>query len=651
MIIKNKRLIEQFGTDDITFESITPYISQGKSLVLTEADFSRDDGSRQELEELVKIIPNLASFIRIERESESFDVNEALKTFPLNELKELYIHGNLDDMDLHISEDFKQLGRLCFDGDKSLGVRNHLGHVKIDKPYIHTLLDGISGFKKLDMHPFYQYHSSIVCEDRKSAQAFRFRSPQIKYKGKNIHYAVKTKLDFAELTEDIIRPMTPKQYKKFLEILPLITSNAPEMNVDAKSFTYINGLLIQKDAILSTSMEEFDGHEDELFAKKEALSIEFGSIKDLPLERAIELQQMAKEKGKPLFVELENEDYKEQYSIEEYIECRKTLEEMLSKAFEGMPEGAGEMEKFKRIYEIISKSISYDHSATGSRKANSTILKKYSSRNLKCLLTGKGVCAGYADVLKAICDLAGIECEYVSGNFHTKIPFIKVGERIRDALDGVIPFSPDGSILLTGGHAWNRVKIDGKWYNVDATWDHDYFKSGKVPKWFGISDKSMKKSGRTYDNKIEEDATTDLSMEERGRIFSHLKNHHLSDSKKSLYGFNEQLARYSELELEPEDFETPPSANLSMWDSFKGAAKNFFGRIQKTFEKTRTRLFGSKHELIEEPKSEPEEKNEDANSFDQYVVEGIDGRIHQDAAAKRGKGKLINRDKGDISGR
>ena len=22
-----------------------------------------------------------------------------------------------------------------------------------------------------------------------------------------------------------------------------------------------------------------------------------------------------------------------------------------------------------------------------------------------------------------------------------------------------------------GGHAWNQVKVDGKWYNIDVTWD------------------------------------------------------------------------------------------------------------------------------------------------------------------------------------
>lgn len=50
------------------------------------------------------------------------------------------------------------------------------------------------------------------------------------------------------------------------------------------------------------------------------------------------------------------------------------------------------------------------------------------------------VCNGYALTFSTLCAMAGIEAKYVTGY---------AGE----------------------GHAWNEVKVDGKWYCVDTTWD------------------------------------------------------------------------------------------------------------------------------------------------------------------------------------
>lgn len=55
------------------------------------------------------------------------------------------------------------------------------------------------------------------------------------------------------------------------------------------------------------------------------------------------------------------------------------------------------------------------------------------------------VCQGYALTYKMMCEMAGLNVVYVTGEGYS-----------------------DGS---WGGHAWNQVRIDGKWYNVDVTWD------------------------------------------------------------------------------------------------------------------------------------------------------------------------------------
>lgn len=52
------------------------------------------------------------------------------------------------------------------------------------------------------------------------------------------------------------------------------------------------------------------------------------------------------------------------------------------------------------------------------------------------LANGKGVCNGYALAMSYFCSAAGI----------------------------------DNVFALSANHAWNRVKLDGKWYEVDVTW-------------------------------------------------------------------------------------------------------------------------------------------------------------------------------------
>lgn len=70
--------------------------------------------------------------------------------------------------------------------------------------------------------------------------------------------------------------------------------------------------------------------------------------------------------------------------------------------------------------------------------------------------TRKSVCAGYANLLMAMGQEVGIEIITISGDARSR-----------------------GSSLSGMGHAWNAVKIEGKWYLIDATWDSGYV-SGPV---------------------------------------------------------------------------------------------------------------------------------------------------------------------------
>ncbi len=83
------------------------------------------------------------------------------------------------------------------------------------------------------------------------------------------------------------------------------------------------------------------------------------------------------------------------------------------------------------------------------------------------LLDKKSVCRGYSVILRNALISCGIDCECIAG--------YSEGE----------------------GHAWNKVKINGEWFNVDATWDRPDIVAGMQPRHALKSDEYI----REYDKK------------------------------------------------------------------------------------------------------------------------------------------------------
>ncbi len=73
----------------------------------------------------------------------------------------------------------------------------------------------------------------------------------------------------------------------------------------------------------------------------------------------------------------------------------------------------------------------------------------------KLLEDKETVCVGYAYLIKALSQLAGLNCEIVNG-------YGKTQERNVKHVD--IP-----------SHSWNAVELKGKWYIADATWASGYY--------------------------------------------------------------------------------------------------------------------------------------------------------------------------------
>ena len=107
---------------------------------------------------------------------------------------------------------------------------------------------------------------------------------------------------------------------------------------------------------------------------------------------------------------------------------RDKLESIVSTLIEPQ---MSEYEQVKALHDYVALNIEYDQNAD-----------EYSNSHFAegALFYGLAVCDGYSSALKMLLNAAGIESLVIYG----------------DSLD--VP------------HAWNQVKIDGEWFNMDVTW-------------------------------------------------------------------------------------------------------------------------------------------------------------------------------------
>jgi len=133
--------------------------------------------------------------------------------------------------------------------------------------------------------------------------------------------------------------------------------------------------------------------------------------------------------------------------------------------------------KVKILHDWLADNIAYDVESFFSGA-------DVDSSPASTLKRRKGVCYGYAGLMVQMCELAGIPCERISGYGRGYGFAVGRTENIGDT-----------------NHAWNAVRIGGRWYLVDVTWD-----AGHVGK-------------RAYKKEY---YTTYLFMKPRQFVFSHL---------------------------------------------------------------------------------------------------------------------------------
>lgn len=144
------------------------------------------------------------------------------------------------------------------------------------------------------------------------------------------------------------------------------------------------------------------------------------------------------------------DNFKSEVQVNEAISNVENIKHSTIKSLNGK----SAYEKALYVHDALVNSLEYNSSAN--------------CHNIYGALVEKSaVCEGYAKAFKYILDDLNIECILVSGN-------------------------ATNSSKKTELHMWNYIKLDGKWYGVDVTWDdpiivggytkniirHDYFCKG-----------------------------------------------------------------------------------------------------------------------------------------------------------------------------
>lgn len=133
------------------------------------------------------------------------------------------------------------------------------------------------------------------------------------------------------------------------------------------------------------------------------------------------------------------------------------------------------------IHDFLVNSIEYDttYNALGTHSIYGALIEK------KC------VCEGYMKAFKYLANAAGYECEMMQG-------------------------TATNSSGQTESHAWNCIKYNGTWYQVDVTWDDPIIIGNGI-----LSDTSRYKYFLKGTRTFEKDHVISYQFSDNGKLFSY----------------------------------------------------------------------------------------------------------------------------------
>lgn len=321
----------------------------------------------------------------------------------------------------------------------------------------------------------------------------------------------------AAIGDNLINLINFAKYTKSIELtenigIKSVRSFISKCNLEEKLFLSDDGLcLINKDRLeddsiypqnLRINLRDIEKIGVENIKKsKDKVILVAENVAELPVQKISEYEALGIDiSGVVITSKENNKQQNEPYDIQTYSLIREKIEELV----EDINPTSTEKEKFAEVYKRVCENIVYDTPAAYPKNKDEEEYERKqvaNCRNLKNgLLEGKCVCAGYADILRNALSLVGVEAKYISGPViekeiekkHYKPEKLKVGYVYKE---------DDEKVIIAENHAWNKVKLDGVWYNVDATWDAPKIRAGKLPKYCLKSDEHIKKEDKKDDPK------------------------------------------------------------------------------------------------------------------------------------------------------
>lgn len=148
-----------------------------------------------------------------------------------------------------------------------------------------------------------------------------------------------------------------------------------------------------------------------------------------------------------LYIDGEYATYAERQRVE------RALKERANECWTYISKSATDTEKALNIADYVMGNMQYAYKSDGTTPQDTCW-----AHNVEGIALGQGVCESYAKTYQYFCALMGLDCLTVTG------------------VAGV-----NGTM---GGHAWNTVKIDNVWYDVDLTWEDAY--ENPYREWIGV---------------------------------------------------------------------------------------------------------------------------------------------------------------------
>lgn len=137
-------------------------------------------------------------------------------------------------------------------------------------------------------------------------------------------------------------------------------------------------------------------------------------------------------------------------TAEEVAVLQRRIDEVVPQYLEGIDDSMSAYDVAVRLHARVIAAVDYDTLALNKQEQEGgpSIEKIDDLRSITgVFLNGKAVCEGYARAMQYLLQKCGIECAELAGNIRKE-----TGEQ-------------------GGGHAWNLLKIDGDYYQMDTTWD------------------------------------------------------------------------------------------------------------------------------------------------------------------------------------